>query len=150
VTVIAWDGKTLAGDKLTSFGGMHATTTKVHRINGCLVGGSGNSAQIQEMLAWLRAGADVDKFPSSQRCDRDCATILVIHPDGQVRQYEHTPYPLVIHNTRWAIGSGRDFALAAMHLGQDAVKAVELACVLDTGCGNGVDSLTLDAPPDPA
>jgi hypothetical protein len=30
-----------------------------------------------------------------------------------------------------------------MYLGFDAVKAVEVACALDNGCGNGIDALTL-------
>ncbi len=33
-----------------------------------------------------------------------------------------------------AIGAGRDFALAALHLGHDARKAVEVACKLSVYC----------------
>ena len=41
-----------------------------------------------------------------------------------------------------AWGSGRDFALTAMHLGKSAREAVEIACLFENGCGNGVDVLT--------
>ncbi len=144
MTVIAWDGKALAADKRTNFGGLHAMTTKVHRLpDGRLVGCAGNAAQIAEIVYWLSAGADPEKMPSSQRDAKECVSALVIEPGGRVLQYENTPHPIVIENPTWAIGSGRDFAMAAMWLGQDARHAVIVACELDCSCGNGVDTLEL-------
>lgn len=144
MTVIAWDGKTLAADKRASFGGLHGTTTKVHRLSdGSLVGCAGNAAQIVEFVHWLGAGAEPDKMPAIQRDAKECVSALVIRPDGKVLQYENTPYPIHIENKTWAIGSGRDFAMAAMYLGHDAADAVAVTCVLDSGCGNGIDALML-------
>lgn len=145
MTVIAWDGRVLAADKRTNFGGMHGTTTKVHRMpDGSRVGCAGNTAQIYEMLEWLKNGADADKLPAVQRDPKECVSMLVIRPDGSVLQYENTAYPILIEDKLWAIGSGRDFALAAMHCGKSAVEAVQLACQLDVGCGNGVDGLSVE------
>lgn len=145
MTVIAWDGKTLAADKRTNFGGLHGTTTKVSRLaDGRLVGCCGNAAQIMEMKHWLTAGADPLAFPAQQRDEEKSVSMLVACPDGKLLQYENTPYPLVLENKRWAIGSGRDFAVAAMHLGRDAREAVEIASIFDCGCGNGVDTLTFE------
>ena len=62
--------------------------------------------------------------------------MLVVRKDGPLHQYETTPWPLVLHNKQWAIGSGRDFAMAAMYLGKTARAAVELATVLCCACGN--------------
>ena len=144
MTVIAWDGEFMAGDKRTNFGGMHATTTKVHRLpDGSLIGCAGNTAQIAEMIEWVARGCDAEKLPTGQRDPKDCVSALVVRPDGTVLQYENTPNPIVIENGRWAIGSGRDFAWAAMHLGKSAKEAVELACLLDLNCGNGCDVLSL-------
>lgn len=42
------------------------------------------------------------------------------------------------------MGSGRDFAIAAMHCGKTAREAVEIASLYENGCGNGVD--VLEAP----
>jgi hypothetical protein len=42
-----------------------------------------------------------------------------------------------------AFGSGRDYAEAAMFLGCDAKRAVEVACQFQTDCGNGIDTLRL-------
>jgi ATP-dependent protease HslVU (ClpYQ) peptidase subunit len=145
MTVIAWDGKTLAADKRTNFGGLHATTTKVHRLpDGRLVGCSGNTAQIAEIVHWLGSGADADKMPTAQRDAKECVSALVILPGGAILQYENTPHPIRIENRMWAIGSGRDFAIAAMHLGKTAHQAAVLACELDCNCGNGIDTLTLE------
>lgn len=144
MTVIVWDGKTLAADKRTSFGGQHATVTKLYRLRGFLVGCAGGSAQNAEMRAWFAAGADPEKLPACQRDAEKCVSMLVIAPDGSVTQYENSPHPFVIENKSWAIGSGRDFAMAAMYLGCDAHRAVEVASMLDLNCGNGIDTLTLE------
>ncbi len=148
MTTIAWDGQTLAGDKRTSFGGMHATTTKVHRMpigpyQGALVAGAGPAVLIQEMLRWIATGADPQSFPQSNRTEDKCCCILVVTPEGRLLYFDNTPDPMTIENEQWAIGSGRDFAMAAMFLGKDAVEAIVVASALDTGTGNGVDALRL-------
>ena len=144
MTVIAWDGLCLSGDKRTSFGGLHGTTTKVHRIGGYLVGGCGNAAVIAEMREWVGMGCKPAEFPASQRDVKENASIIVISPSGSVYQYEHTPYPLRIENEKWAIGSGRDFALMAMYLGKTSAEAVKLTAEFCSDCGNGVDSVWID------
>lgn len=143
MTVIAWDGKRLAGDKRTNFGGLHGITTKVHRLRGYLVGGAGVSARISEMCAWFERGAIPIELPDSQKDEDKCVSLLVINPEGQAWRYENSAYPMRIENPFWAIGSGRDFAMAAMHLGCSAIEAVQIACIYETSCGNGVDWLEL-------
>lgn len=39
MTCVAWDGHTLAADKRSCYGSMITTVTKIHRIDGVLVGG---------------------------------------------------------------------------------------------------------------
>ena len=141
MTVVAFDGRVMAADKRTSFGGLHGTTTKVHSVKGMVIAGCGTAALIAEMRQWLADGADPATFPAAQRDPKECASILVKRPGAPLWQYENTPYPLVIENEQWAIGSGRDFALMAMHLGKSAVEAVQLASLFCSGCGNGVDAI---------
>lgn len=145
MTVVAWDGTTLAADKMTSFGGLHATTTKVHRVGEYLVSGCGTAALLQEMRRWLADGADPAKFPAQQRDSKESAVLLVVPREGPLLQYETTPFPLTIENRQWAVGSGRDFAIMAMHLGKSAAEAVTLASLFCNDCGNGVDELTHNA-----
>lgn len=142
MTVVAWDGTTLAADKMTSFGGLHGTSVKVHRVRDLLVSGCGITALIEEMVQWVKDGCDPLKFPPLQRDSREGVSLLVVRRDGVLHQYEQTPYPLVLYNKQWALGSGRDFAMAAMYLGKTAREAVEIASVLCHDCGNGVDELT--------
>ena len=145
MSVIAWDGRTLAADKRASLGSLYRTTRKLFAARGCLVAYSGNADQGEEMLAWWRAGADPTTFPASQRDRDDYSGILVIEPSLRILKWERTPYPLTFEDDQFAIGSGRDFALAAMHCGKTAAEAVAVACHFDSGCGNGIDTLTHEA-----
>lgn len=141
MTVICWDGKTLAADKRVSFGTSISTTTKIHRIDGMLVGFSGNATQGAACVQWVRGGMDRSNYPCSQ--NEDLCSLLVILPDGAIHYYSKTPDPLVIEDNTFAIGSGSEYADAAMYLGKTAREAVEVAIALDSGCGNGIDTLEL-------
>jgi len=143
MTCIAWDGKTLAVDKRVIYCGLARTVTKIFRIRDSLVGIAGDGAQGMDMVEWYRAGCDVEKFPIAQRDKDQWATVVVVKPDG-LWLYERTPVMMRIEDAIYATGSGRDYALAAMHLGKSAAEAVEIACLFDIGCGNGVDTLELD------
>jgi ATP-dependent protease HslVU (ClpYQ) peptidase subunit len=144
MTVIAWDGRTLAADKLACFGSLRSTVTKLRRINGWIVGGSGDAAAVAEHMAWFQDGGHPEKFPASLR-EKDCPSMLLsVHPHGQVLKWENCPHPIELQCNRTAIGSGRDYAMAAMHLGCDARRAVEVASELDVSCGMGIDTLTFE------
>lgn len=143
MTTIAWDGSTLAGDRRGNAGGMAYELGKLRgTADGRLLGFSGDIGVGMLMLDWLdRGGAR----PPQQDTDR-WATVLEITPDGACWCHGR--------DSRWrieqpffAIGSGRDFALAAMALGRSAAEAVDLAARFDTGTGNGVDALALEAAP---
>lgn len=143
MTCIAWDGTTLAADRLAAYGGMTNEVTKIHRVNGVLVGGSGDLPFVLEMIEWVRAGRKPEDFPPAQRSKDDWQPLLVIEVDGTTSLYERTPYPVRNKNKHVAIGSGREFARAAMHLGRTAREAVEVACALSIECGGGIDVLSL-------
>jgi hypothetical protein len=147
MTVIAWDGKTLAADRrCTTSWGAHDSVTKIWRVNDCLVAISGKPAIGLRMLHWWQTSADPEKFPSAAAVD-DGATLIVICMDGRVLEYTTGPIPAVNESERPAWGSGRDFARAAMHSGQTAEQSVSLACELCVFCGNGIDTLTLEQTP---
>lgn len=143
MTVIVWDGKTLAadrqsGDEWTKF----ARTTKIRRLRGHLVGSAGNSAVSREMLAWFDAGAVAADLPDSQKSDDHC-TMLVITPTAEIHVYQRGPRPIVIESRYYGIGSGKEAACAVLELGHDAIRAVEIASIVCNGCGGGIDALTL-------
>lgn len=149
MSVIAWDGKTLAADKRAVMGTLIVATTKIFRITnynegGALVGYAGDAAAGEEMLHWFKNGAIPEKLPAAQRDKNDWVGLLVIWATGAIWKYENTPHPVKLMPQKFAIGSGRDFGLAAMHLGKTAKEAVEIACLFDNTCGDGVDVLTHD------
>lgn len=140
MTVVVWDGITLAADRRAISAGNARPVTKIARIGDSLVGFSGEFAAFGTMKAWLSAGRDPATYP--RRGDDYWWSCLVIRPDGTIETFESSPYPIINEQTHYAIGSGRDFALAALHLGCDAKRAVEVACALSVECGNGIDTLT--------
>mgnify|MGYP005614956251 FL=1 len=144
MSVIVWDGKTLAADRRISSASGVSTTTKVfRRVDGsALVGWVGDAGAANELLAWLYAGADPEKFPPKQREDSAAKLIVITGPTG-IRLYEGTPYPVLIEVDKFAEGSGAQYALAAMECGKTAVEAVEIASKLDPSCGNGITFETL-------
>jgi ATP-dependent protease HslVU (ClpYQ) peptidase subunit len=144
--VIAWDGRTLAADKLADRG-VRGTVTKIRRIGGCLVGCAGNAARAEHLMAWFAAGGGAATFPNWQDDKEEFVDMVVITPEREVHHYQRSAYPIRYAERQFAEGSGRDFAIAAMHLGYDARRAVEVACELDPRCGQGIDTLTLEGTP---
>jgi len=143
MTVIAWDGKTLAADKRVEYNCLQRTTTKIFRVRDGLIGLVGNGAHANQMRAWYEAGALPEKFPDAQKNKDDWVTTVIIRVDG-IWVYERTPYPTKIEDTIYASGCGRDYALAAMYLGHTSREGVAVASVFDVYCGNGIDELTLE------
>jgi ATP-dependent protease HslVU (ClpYQ) peptidase subunit len=147
MTVIAWDGKNLAADKRMNSGtGNPLTTiTKIRRLaSGGLVGWCGGISFCEAIVQWIEAGADPTAIEEKWFEHEELAgQVVFIAPGGLIMLYEHA-FPITIENKIYALGSGGAYAIAAMHLGQDAVEAVKIACIYDSGCGNGIDVLTLE------
>lgn len=131
MTVIAWDGKTLAADKQATFGGTPVPATKIFRHNAELIGCSGNISESIQFVEWYFHGGDKPVL-------EDGFSALVIQ-NGKVYKYEKQLIPLHLDVPVWAAGSGADYALGAMAAGCSAEKAVEIACRFDIHCGLGVD-----------
>lgn len=144
MTCIAFDGKTLAADKRAERAGAgHAKVTKVFKINGCLLAIAGSYDVGMQLVHWFQNGCIAEDYPALQSEDNE-ASLMVITPERRITHYERTPAPLIFEQEKTAMGSGRDYALAAMHLGCNARQAVEVACVFDVFCGNGVDEISFD------
>lgn len=147
MTVIAWDGKTLAADRRATLGTLIREKRKVFRAHSpqwgiVLAAYAGDADAGEEVLEWFKNGAIPKDFPPLQRDKDSWAGLLIVMPDGHLWKYERSPQPLEFPPQHFALGSGRDFALMAMHLGKTAAEAVELTSLFDSGCGNGVDTLS--------
>lgn len=139
MTTVAYDGRTLAGDTQANSAGMRRTVKKLFRLNdGRLFGGSGDYENCLLARDWLNDGGPKPTLT-------DDFTGLVIETDGRCMRYEHKLCPSPIAEKFTALGSGRDFAIAAMHMGQSAREAVKLASIYDIGTGPEVECLELVA-----
>lgn len=141
MTVIAWDGQTLAADKRLSSDNLVLTVTKIRRVGNRLVGVAG------DFVAALRMLEALEKPPKRGRAappadDEYEVQMLVIERNKPPMLYFPESPPVILEEPFAAIGSGRDLAVAAMHCGKSAVEAVEIACLYNSGCGNGIDVLT--------
>lgn len=143
MTTVAWDGRQLAADRQMTHAGARVQGCKLVRIGGLLVAGAGDSAGVREMHEWVRGGRKKDELPAFQRDRHDCVELLVVER-GVCYLYQASHVPVTILQRFFAIGSGSDYATAAMHLGKTAAEAVELASLYDTSTGCGVDVMTED------
>lgn len=142
MTVIAWDGHTLAADRRCTRGGTVYATRKIHRVHQALIGLSGGSDYCAAMLDWFKRGRPLGDFPATQK-EQDFACAMVIE-GGKVWTYDRTPYPVEMLEPICAIGSGREVALGAMTAGASAADAVAAASRWMECCGNGIDTLTME------
>jgi hypothetical protein len=143
MSVIAWDGITLAADKQSTIDGVRHTTTKIREtVDGRLIGAVGDSGMCRTFLDWLEAPEDVRDPMDEPIIPENSIDAVEIRPDGTVWRWEqHGHY--MIEDQHFATGSGKDFAMAAMYLGHTAHDAVVVANDLSHTCGCGVDTIEL-------
>ncbi len=147
MTVIAFDGRTLAADKQTTSVGLKRTVTKVFKVYQSLIGFAGGQAASMAMKKWFEEGKPAECFPEKLQSSAEMSCTMVeirkVYPEKvEIWIYEQSPEPARIEDSTWATGCGRDYALAAMHLGKSAREAVEVACHFDAHCGMGIDEVS--------
>jgi hypothetical protein len=144
MTVIAWDGETLAADRRLSFGHNVQPCCKLRRgRNGTLIGMVGDAGQSEYYAAWFDSlRADPELFNKDLMGE---GGLLVIYPNKEIWYYDGTsPVGYRLTSEHAAAGSGMSAALVAMACGKTAIEAVELAARFNNTCGDGVDYLRFD------
>lgn len=150
MTTIAYRDGVLAADTLATWGKVKVDQKcqKLWKLrDGSLVGGSGAYNQVctaVEILKTILDKREQKDLPAFKLKDAD---LLFVSANGGgvflfARGWEdisHLPY--------FAIGHGRDFALAAMDAGASATEAVKIAIDRDVYTGGRVKSLTLTRQP---
>lgn len=141
MSVVAWDGKSIAADKQATVSGLRFKVTKIWRIkSGEIIAGTGDWDSFAMVAKWYEEGADPGKWPACQSHKDDWARLTVVGPDG-VKVYERQPVFIRVEDPFMAWGSGRDYAMGAMARGANAKEAVEIAMRFDNGCGLGIDAM---------
>ena len=136
MTTIAAKASTgeIAADSMVSGDDSFYLVEKLRRGENSIYGGCGDWDKLLKFYNSLESGADLDS-------DTD-VTVLELRSDG-IWIYESTIIPAKIKNDFWAIGTGANFAIAAMHLGLSPAEAVRLACLYDTSSHEPIDVMTL-------
>lgn len=142
MTIIAFDGKMLAADKQLTEGNTKQTVTKIWRTEIGLMAICGDYLKALEIKSWILQVMPVELYPLYDE-EHEGTEVLVVN-NNKIEVYGKSPYPKTIEDERFAMGSGKSFALAAMHLNCNAQQAVQTACDFDIYCGMGVDTLFLD------
>ena len=135
MSIVVWDGKVLAADGQTSNGLLAEPATKIFELgDGGVAAFTGTYDVGLAMVAWARN--DGAKWPAAQETDR-WSRLTVASPDRTVRVFEQEECGIPLETTYGAWGSGRDFALGAIAMGADAVRAVQIASKFCVHCGFG-------------
>lgn len=146
MTIIAWDGKVVAIDQQSTSGNVRLKTSKGKRLSsGEVIAWTGEIPHGLHVMQWYENGAKSNDFPHKK--DDECSgTLIVISPNGNhVKTYADLHIPIFYPYVEFmAWGSGRDFALSAMDMGANAVKAVQIAMKYDIYCGIGQDIFILN------
>jgi len=144
MTTIAYRFNILAADSQISVdteggGSRKFKCEKLYNKDGAIIALAGDSTSGLIFLDWYGTG----KRPSSRLIDGDADfTALVLRRDG-LFEYDKWCRGDKILEEFYAIGSGAKAALGAMHMGADAVRAVEIACLIDTYSSPPVKHLKL-------
>lgn len=142
MTVIAWDGESLAVDKLACNSGYGSKVKKGKRLSsGEVAACCGDHEHALILVKWYEDGCNPETWPKFQATDD--WTRLVIASKNKVKFYEKEPVPQTMDDKFQAWGSGRDYALGAMAAGATAKEAVKIANNLCIYCGKGVDVFSL-------
>ena len=142
MSIVAWDGKSLAADRMATADEMRYAVTKIMPVKGGAIAWCGPQEYGLTLLEWVLEGEQQDKWPECQARD-NWARIIVVKHGGCIYEYESLPIPQPITEPFMAWGSGRDFAMGAMAAGATAKQAVEITNRFSTTCGCGVDVVRL-------
>ncbi len=140
MTTIAASRTEMAADSKCTNGNQSFKTRKLYRIGDAIVGAAGNDGGINKFLEWIRAGDPDLETPKFAKDDE--LEALVLTPAG-LFSYGTSCAPDEVLDEFYAIGSGGNAALAAMHLGCSPSAAVEVACKVDNGSGLPVQAFAL-------
>lgn len=144
MTTIAWDGRFLVADRQATDGyGHKRDASKILPLkDGRIFAGCGDWWDVQRVHQYLNG---VGSKPESKD-SAGTIGMLWAPKEGRMHTVASVGGEIVmmpITESRFAIGSGREYALAAMACGKNAAEAVEIAHVFDAFTGPRIDVFDL-------
>lgn len=140
MSVIVWDGKSLAADRQATLSDGKIEVCKIRRIsNGCVIAATGDFGKGIAKMNWYENGADPLKWSEIEAGNKDFARLIVAFPNGTLVYYDDICCEIEVFSKFVAFGAGRDYAMGALSMGASANRAAWIACEHSTVCGLGVD-----------
>lgn len=136
MSIVVWDGKTLAVDRSSTDGVTIWEVNKLRVFENFGLTGVGPAADVGRLTDWYLSGYHAERFPYGASHSR-----LLVCRNGKLFEYNNSTLPTIYdHNQKVAFGAGKDFAYGALAMGATAAQAVSIACRYSTSCGHGVDT----------
>jgi 20S proteasome alpha/beta subunit len=144
MTTIAANREMMAADRRVTDGDTHFPARKIWRIGDAIVGAAGDVGGIQKFVSYLeKIGKSRRKVvPLPEFGKKEAFEAIVLTPEG-LFAYDQACRPQEIEAEFYAMGSGKQAALAALHMGANPTQAVEIACLVDNSSDGPVDTLTI-------
>ncbi len=140
MSIVAVRDGVIAADSGCHGAGLKTSMRKLLRQKNVAIGWAGNWVDGKAFADWYFAGADLEKPPARHNREGSGQQVdfvaLVLRPEGWEYWFEW----LIPETSRdilepfYAIGTGAQAAMAAMHMGASAVEAVEVTCAVADGC----------------
>jgi hypothetical protein len=134
MTTIAVNREMMVSDSKVSVEskGITYPATKIVRAGDRIVGASGNGGDCTRFLEWAKKDfkGQPPKWHEADGSD-DSVLAIVLDEHGIYIYSPGDPEPEKVNADFFAVGSGGKAARAAMLLGCDPIKAVEIACTVD-------------------
>ena len=137
MTTIVFDGKTLATDSQITAGDVIVTSeNKITKLNsGGFVAFTGNTFYDSSIAGYFNELLEKPIIEDETTHGLFFDGARLWHFDYKFRMFEVTG--------KYAIGTGREFAYAAMECGKNAIEAVEIACKFDVYSSLPVNSVVI-------
>lgn len=138
MSVVVWDGQTLAGDRYAQHGELRYQRVKVFQLGPDLFAGFVGTIQ-----GWWIAKEFLEgKISKPDYKVADFSSLIVRRRYGivEVTTMDEDFIEIPVNMNRYAIGAGREFALGSLYSGHDAKFATNVACDLCATCEGPIDA----------
>jgi hypothetical protein len=137
MTTIVCNRQLMAADKRVSNMPMFKTT-KLFRVKGSIIGVCGGMEQCLHFIEWRRKPKK-----TAPKFQEPAFSALELMPNGKIQWWGDEMIAVPIEDEFYAIGSGANYALGAMHMGATPQRAIEASARWDEATGGEVQIMRL-------
>lgn len=149
MTTIVADRRMMAADRRVTDDSGVRHGKKIVRMGDAIIGCAGTSSVCVAFMRYLstliECGDDEEATRPTLGKDEELS-VLILTPDALYVCDESCEFE-EITDSFYAVGSGSKAALAAMYLGCDPIRAVEIASLVDSYTGGPIDAIGFGSPP---